>query len=92
MNKDKNFYREKYQELRKALLQEEIYNLSDKIVSLIKKIPIWDKRTFHVFMSSNEKKEVETVKLLSYLYSLNKIVVTSKILNKSCCLINSEMK
>ena len=81
MNKDKKFYREKYQKLRKALLQEEIHNLSDKIFFLIKKIPISDKTTFHVFMSSKEKKEVETTKLLSYLYSLNKIVVTSKMLN-----------
>ena len=81
MNKDKKFYREKYQGLRMTLLQEEIYNLSDKIFSLIKKIPLWDKRTFHVFMSSKEKKEVETTKILSYLYSLNKIVVTSKMLN-----------
>ncbi len=32
-------------------------------------------------MSSNEKKEVETNKLLSYLYSLNKIVATSKIIH-----------
>ena len=81
MNKNKKFYREKYQGLRLKLLQEEVYSLSDKIFSHIQKIPLWDKNSFHVFMSSNEKKEVETNKLLSYLYSLNKIVATSKMLN-----------
>ncbi len=81
MNKNKKFYREKYQGLRLKLLQEEVYSLSDKIFSHIQKIPLWDKNSFHVFMSSNEKKEVETNKLLSYLYSLNKIVATSKMLH-----------
>ena len=60
MNKNKKFYREKYQGLRLKLLQEEVYSLSDKIFSNIQKIPLWDKNSFHVFMSSNEKKEVET--------------------------------
>ena len=80
MNKDKNFYRAKYQGLRVKLLQQEVYNLSEKIFSLIKKIPLREKNTFHVFMSSNQKKEVDTRKILSYLHSLNKIIATSKIL------------
>ena len=80
MNKDKNFYRIEYKGLRMELSQNEVSSLSDKIFSFIKKIPLWDKTTFHVFISSNKKKEVETKELLSYLYSLNKTVVTSKIL------------
>ena len=80
MNKDKNFYRIEYKGLRMELSKNEVSSLSDKIFSFIKKIPLWDKTTFHVFISSNKKKEVETKELLSYLYSLNKTVVTSKIL------------
>ena len=81
MNKDKKFYRIKYKELRIQLSQKEVSNLSDKIFSLIKQMPLWEKNTFHLFISSKHKKEVETNKILSYLYSLNKIVATSKILS-----------
>ena len=55
-------------------------SLSEKIFSFITTIPIWEKTTFHIFMSSDKRKEVETKEILTYLYSLNKIVATSKIL------------
>ncbi len=80
MNNDKKFYRTKFQEFRMKLLKKEIDSLSDKIFSLVKKLPINKKETFHLFISSEEKREVETKRILSYLYSLNKIVATSKIL------------
>tara|TARA_B100001079_G_scaffold103230_1_gene88609 strand:- start:937 stop:1467 length:531 start_codon:yes stop_codon:yes gene_type:complete len=62
------------------LLKEEIYDLSDKIVSILKTIPVWEKNTYHLFISSKQKNEVETKKILSYLYDLGKVVVTSKML------------
>ena len=80
MIKNKNFYRKKYQALRMKLLEEEIYDLSDKIISILKTIPVWDKNTYHLFISSKQKNEVETKKILSYLYDLGKVVVTSKML------------
>ena len=80
MNNDKKFYRTKFQAFRMKLLKKEIDSLSDKIFSLVKKLPINKKETFHLFISSEEKREVETKRILSYLYSLNKIVATSKIL------------
>ena len=80
MIKNKKFYRKKYQALRMKLLEEEIYDLSDKIVSILKTIPVWDKNTYHLFISSKQKNEVETKKILSYLYDLGKVVVTSKML------------
>ena len=80
MNNDKKFYRKKFQALRMKLLKNEIDSLSDKIFSLVKKLPISKKEIFHLFISSEEKREVETKRILSYLYSLNKIVATSKIL------------
>ena len=80
MIKNKKFYREKYQALRMKLLKEEIYDLSDKIVSILKTIPVWEKNTYHLFISSKQKNEVETKKILSYLYDLGKVVVTSKML------------
>ncbi len=80
MNKDKNYYRLKYKGLRIKLSQNEVASLSEKIFSFITTIPIWEKTTFHIFMSSDKKKEVETKEILSYLYSLNKTVATSKIL------------
>ena len=72
MNSNKKFYRIKFQALRIKLLKNEIDNLNDKIFSLVKKMPIWEKETFHLFISSEEKREVETKKILYYLYSLNK--------------------
>ena len=78
MNNDKKFYRTKFQAFRMKLLKKEIDSLSDKIFSLVKKLPINKKETFHLFISSEEKREVETKRILSYLYSLNKIVATSK--------------
>ena len=72
MIKNKKFYREKYQALRMKLLKEEIYDLSDKIVSILKTIPVWEKNTYHLFISSKQKNEVETKKILSYLYDLGK--------------------
>ena len=80
MIKNKNFYRKKYQALRMKLLEEEIYDLSDKIISILKTIPVWDKNTYHLFISSKPKNEVKTIKILSYLYDLGKVVVTSKML------------
>ena len=80
MIKNKKFYREKYQALRMKLLKEEIYDLSDKIFSILKTIPVWEKNTYHLFISSKQKNEVETKKILSYLYDLGKVVVTSKML------------
>ena len=80
MNNDKKFYRTKFQAFRMKLLKNEIDSLSDKIFSLVKKLPIRKKEIFHLFISSEEKREVETKRILSYLYSLNKIVATSKIL------------
>ena len=64
-----------------VILQKlEIYDLSDKIVSILKTIPVWEKNTYHLFISSKQKNEVETKKILSYLYDLGKVVVTSKML------------
>ena len=80
MNNNKKFYRTKFQALRMKLLKNDMDSLSDKIFSLVKNLPISKKETFHLFISSEEKREVETKKILYYLYSLNKIVATSKIL------------
>ena len=80
MNNNKKFYRTKFQALRMKLLKNEMDSLSDKIFSLVKNLPISKKETFHLFISSEEKREVETKKILYYLYSLNKVVATSKIL------------
>ena len=80
MNNNKKFYRTKFQALRMKLLKNDMDSLSDKIFSLVKNLPISKKETFHLFISSEEKREVETKKILYYLYSLNKVVATSKIL------------
>ena len=80
MNNNKKFYRTKFQALRMKLLKNEMDSLSDKIFSLVKNLPIMKTEIFHLFISSEEKREVETKRILSYLYSLNKIVATSKIL------------
>ena len=54
MNNDKKFYRKKFQALRMKLLKNEMDSLSDKIFSLVKKLPIRKKDIFHLFISSKE--------------------------------------
>ncbi|MFV0304202.1 MAG: 5-formyltetrahydrofolate cyclo-ligase [Moheibacter sp.] len=86
-------------ELRKIYVQErekfsstEIANLSSKILTNLKILPIWEFSVFHCFVSIKEKNEINTTEIINYLFEQNKTVVVPKILDKNMisCEINSK--
>ncbi|MGL4582508.1 MAG: 5-formyltetrahydrofolate cyclo-ligase, partial [Flavobacterium sp.] len=58
MNKDE--LRIKYKTLRDNLSIDEIDNLSLDIANQALRLPIWDKTNYHLFLSIQNKKEIDT--------------------------------
>ena len=76
MNKDQ--LRKKYKSLRAVLSQEEVESKSIYIANQLLKLPIWDKTYYHLFLSINNKKEIDTEHILHILFAKNKEIVVSK--------------
>ena len=70
--------RAKYKALRKQLSSDEIDNLSLAIANKILQLTIWDKTYFHLFLTIEEHKEVETEFILQILAGKDKEIVVSK--------------
>ncbi|MBF4471632.1 5-formyltetrahydrofolate cyclo-ligase [Flavobacterium sp. HJJ] len=70
--------RQKYKVLRSGLSEIEIEEKSLAIANEILKLPIWDKTYFHVFLSIEEQKEVNTEFILHLLSGKDKEIVISK--------------
>ena len=70
--------RKKYRDLRSRLSSEEIRNNSIAIANEILKLPIWNAEFFHVFLSIEQLKEVQTEPILSILSGKDKHIVLSK--------------
>lgn len=68
----------KYRELRSKLTVLEISEKSLAIANRILQLPIWDKRSFHVFLPIEEKREVDTEMLLHILSGREKDIVISR--------------
>ena len=76
MNKDE--LRIKYKALREDLSLDEIDNLSLDIANQALRLPIWDKINYHLFLSIQNKKEIDTEYLLQILAGKDKNVILSK--------------
>lgn len=76
MNKDE--LRLKYKALREELPSEAIDNLSLDIANQALQLPIWDKTNYHLFLSIQNKKEIDTEYLLQLLAGKDKNVILSK--------------
>ena len=70
--------RKKYKTLRNTLSSKEIDDLSMAIANRLLKLPIWDASFYHVFLTIEEQKEVNTDYLLNILSGKDKHIVLSK--------------
>ncbi len=70
--------RKKYKSLRSELSIEAIDRLSMEIANKLLKLPIWDASFYHVFLTIEEQKEVNTDYILNILSGKDKHIVLSK--------------
>ncbi|MGG7036161.1 MAG: 5-formyltetrahydrofolate cyclo-ligase [Flavobacterium sp.] len=70
--------RRQYKQLRKQLSVDEIEEMSLAIANRTLQLDIWDKTYFHLFLSIEEQKEVDTEYLLHILAGKDKEIVISK--------------
>jgi len=70
--------RKKYKELRKSLSKEEIEAKSLAIANRLLSLPIWEKVYYHLFLTIEEQKEVDTEFILQILAGKDKEIVVSK--------------
>ncbi|UNZ00453.1 5-formyltetrahydrofolate cyclo-ligase [Zhouia spongiae] len=70
--------REKYKTLRSLLSTDDIDSFSINIANNVLKLPVWDKTYYHIFLTIEEQKEIDTSFLLSILHGKDKEVVISK--------------
>ena len=74
----KKEFRQKYKLLRQELSDAEINEKSEVIVTNLKTLNIWNKNVYHVFLTINTLKEVETSPIIKLLKELEKQIVISK--------------
>ncbi|MGL2962468.1 5-formyltetrahydrofolate cyclo-ligase [Flavobacterium sp. RSB2_4_14] len=70
--------RKKYKDLRQSLTEEQIEDKSLAIANRILQLAIWDKTYFHLFLTIEEQKEVDTEFILQILAGKDKEIVVSK--------------
>ncbi|MCF7566949.1 5-formyltetrahydrofolate cyclo-ligase [Sabulilitoribacter arenilitoris] len=84
----KSELRKKYKSLRKTLPLSQIDDLSIAIANQTLKLPIWDYSFYHIFLSIEEHKEINTDYILNILAGKDKNIVISKSDFKTTSLIN----
>ncbi|WP_394758359.1 5-formyltetrahydrofolate cyclo-ligase [Flavobacterium sp.] len=75
---NKSALRKIYKGKREELRPDEIEEMSLAIANTILKLDIWDKTYFHIFLSMEEQKEVNTEYILHLLQGKDKEIVISK--------------
>ena len=70
--------RKKHNALREGLSSEQVNDLSIAIANQLLKLPIWKYTYYHLFLSIEEKKEVNTDCILNILSGKDKNIVISK--------------
>jgi 5-formyltetrahydrofolate cyclo-ligase len=75
---NKNELRQKYKALRNQLSAEEIEDKSLAIANRLLSLDIWEKTYFHLFLTIEEQKEVDTEFILQILAGKDKEIVVSK--------------
>ena len=74
----KSQLRKKYKALRKGLSSEDIEELSLAIANTALQLDIWDKSFYHIFLTIEEQKEINTEYILNILAGKDKNIVISK--------------
>ena len=80
MNNIKSDLRSHYLELRSKFTSQEIDDFSIEIVNRCLELNLWNKSVYHLFMASEQNKEIDTAHLLSVLQGRDKQIVIPKIL------------
>lgn len=75
---DKKEARKKSKEARKQISQEEIEDKSLAIANQLLRMNIWDKLYYHLFLTIEEQKEINTEYILQILAGKDKEIVISK--------------
>lgn len=70
--------RKKYKELRANLTNEEVLMNSLAIANQLLKLPVWDEVYYHLFLTIQDQKEVDTEQVLHILHAKSKEIVVSK--------------
>lgn len=70
-----------YSELRRSLSYEELESSSISITNNLLGLPIWDLDYYHVFLSIEKQKEINTRHLLSVLSGRDKNIVVPKVVS-----------
>jgi 5-formyltetrahydrofolate cyclo-ligase len=70
--------RKKYKALRSELSEEQIEDFSLKIANQLLQLNIWNKSFYHIFLSIEEQKEINTEYILNILAGKDKNIVISK--------------
>ncbi|AJR02726.1 5-formyltetrahydrofolate cyclo-ligase [Siansivirga zeaxanthinifaciens] len=70
--------RKKYKKLRNALDVNRVDDLSMTVANKLLKLPIWDFSFYHIFLSIEEQKEINTDYILNILSGKDKNIVISK--------------
>lgn len=74
----KSEFRKKYKTLRQQLSESQIEDYSLKIANQLLKLNIWDKSFYHIFLTIEEQKEINTEYILNILAGKDKNIVISK--------------
>lgn len=74
----KSEIRKKYKALRNELSEIEVDDLSLQIANSVLELPIWLYSYYHIFLTIEEKKEINTNYILSILSGKDKNIVVSK--------------
>lgn len=75
---NKKDLRKKYKELRSHLTEDEIVDKSLAIANRILQLDIWNKTYYHLFLTIEEQKEIDTEFVLQVLAGKDKEIVVSK--------------
>ncbi|RKS00910.1 MULTISPECIES: 5-formyltetrahydrofolate cyclo-ligase [unclassified Flavobacterium] len=70
--------RKKYKELRQRLSQEELEDKSLAIANRLLQLDVWDNTYFHLFLTIEEQKEIDTEFVLQILAGKDKEIVVAK--------------
>lgn len=74
----KSALRKKYKALRTELTPQQLDDFSIAIANRLLKLPVWEKRYYHLFLTIAEQKEVDTEFILNILAGKDKDIILSK--------------
>ena len=74
----KSALRKKYKALRNELTSEQLDDFSIAIANRLLKLPVWEARYYHLFLTIAEHKEVDTEFILNILAGKDKDIILSK--------------